>query len=115
MMAYREEPALHTQFPISLPNKARVMGVACICARCGEAVEGENIHGRVFWSLPNVATAEATGFCAPCQTITRLNCRFRPQGEGFRIDWTGRDNRWRSQLMVTPTLWRSLVKRLVAF
>jgi len=112
--AYEEDPVLQTQFPITLPNAAVVPGVACICAKCGNPVDIEMVHGRVFWSLPTVATTEATGYCMPCQVITRINCRFRPHGNEFQIEWFGKDNRWRTQVMLSPSRWQKLVKRFKA-
>jgi len=112
--AYEEDPALHTQFPITLPNAAVVPGIACICARCGKPVDREMVHGRVFWSLPTVATTEATGYCKPCQVITRINCRFRPRGDDFQVEWFSKDNLWRTQVMVPPSPWQKFVKRFKA-
>ena len=112
--AYEEDPVLQTQFPITLPNAAVVPGVACICAKCGKPVDIEMVHGRVFWSLPTVATTEATGYCKPCQVITRINCRFRPHGNEFQIEWFGKDNRWRTQVMLSPSRWQKFVRRFKA-
>jgi len=113
-MAFEEDPPLHTQFPITLPNASVVFGVTCICAKCGNTVDKEMVHGRVFWSLPTVATTEATGYCKPCQVITRINCRFRPHENDFQIEWFGKDNRWRTQVMLSPSRWQKLVKRFKA-
>lgn len=110
--AYRRDPPLDTLFPIAMNNGAIVPKIACVCSGCGNTIDPESVRGRVVWSLPSVFTAEATGYCAPCSTITRIDCRVREQESGFQLEWIGGDNRWWRRTVKPPSTWERVARWL---
>lgn len=108
--AYQRDPALYTLFPLTLPNGARPPSVACVCAKCGDIIDRELVRGRFFWSLPTVATVEATGYCKPCSYITRIHCRFRVVGESYVVEWLDKGERWRRGVVRSPSVWARLAR-----
>lgn len=103
--AYQRDPALYTLFPLTLPNGARPPSIACVCAKCGNIIDRELVRGRLFWSLPTVATVEATGYCKPCSYITRCHCRFRVVGDSYVVEWLDKGERWRRGVVRSPSAW----------
>jgi len=110
IQAFGVDPPLKTQFPLRLPNGVQVPGIDCACAQCGCLVQHGMVRGRVFWSMPGVATVEASGYCQTCQIVTRIHCRLRVFGATYRAEWLGTDNRWRAQVIRPPSAWDRLAK-----
>ena len=114
--AYQRDPALYTHFPMTLPNGACPPSVACVCGECGNVIDRELVRGRVYWSLPTVATVEATGHCKPCSRITRIHCRFRVVGDSYIVEWLDRGEQWRRGIVQQPSAWTRIarwVKKIV--
>ena len=75
--AFKNEPPLHSRFPLTLSNGKQVPGIHVVCASCDNRLTGDRIHGRVVQSLPYVLTVSANGYCPQCDRMTHVYFRFR--------------------------------------
>lgn len=68
------EPAINKSMPITFANKRQLSNVVGRCKRCGCAVDGDNLRGRIA-NLGNVVAVKALSICHDCKVITPVNYR----------------------------------------
>ena len=108
--AYKRDPSLRSQFPITLKNGKSVPGVHVICNNCGQHISGDRLRGRVIQSLPHVVTIDANGLCEPCDRVTHIDCRFRSDGKETLIEWLASNGLWQAREYRHPTLAEKITK-----
>ena len=104
MSAFKNEPPLHTLFPVMLINGKQVPGVHVVCRSCGNRISGDRIHGRVSKLLPHVLTVSANGYCEECDRLTHVDCRLRSDGRGTIVEWLATNGHWQTQDLRQPTM-----------
>ena len=110
--AYETEVPLHALFPIRLTNGKRVQGIHLICSRCGNAISGNHLRGRVAEPLPHVVMVTANGMCARCNHLTHVDCRFRATANKTVVEWRGPSGNWYSRKMRPQPLLEEIVGRV---
>ena len=103
--AFESEEPLHLSFPLTLSNNAQVRAVTAICSCCKNPIDRDMVHGRLMHSLPTVITMEGNAYCARCQQMTHLYCRFRTIDQTYQVEWPDRDGDWYSQVAANPSIY----------
>jgi hypothetical protein len=104
MTAFKNEPPLHTAFPVTLSNGKMVPSIHVVCSKCDAQISGDRIHGRVVQSLPHVLTISANGYCDECDRLTHIQCRFRTNDRETLVEWLGSNGYWQARKLRQPTL-----------
>lgn len=101
---FQRDPPLHQSFPVTLKNGKLLPGVHVVCSKCRNRISGDRVHGRTVQSLPHVLTVSVNGFCAECDRLTHIDCRFRADGSQTIVEWLGAHGQWHAKEMRLPTL-----------
>ena len=102
--AFEADPPLPTAFPVTLSNGTQVPGVHLVCSQCGNSISGDRVHGRTVQSLPHVLSVSASGYCAECDRLTHIDCRFRARTRDTLVEWLGTNGYWQAKELRQPTL-----------
>lgn len=101
---FKNDPPLHTLFPVTLSNGNQVPGIHIVCASCNNRISGDRIHGRVVQSLVHVLTVAANGYCEGCNRVTHVDFRFRANTNDTIIEWLATNGYWQSRELRQPTI-----------
>jgi len=112
MAAFERDPPMSANFPLLMPNGAKIDSFVGICSSCKNPIAAEMVRGQVVWSLRNVATVAANGYCQGCQRITHHACRFRMVQATYQAEWIGSDGRWYRKTPGPSSKWAHLVNWL---
>lgn len=110
MTKFKNEPPLHTLFPVILANGKSVPGVHIVCMQCGNRISGDRVRGRLIQSLPHVLTLSANGFCEECERLTHVDCRFRSNANGTVVEWLASNGCWQARELRQPTMGQKIAR-----
>lgn len=112
--AFRGDPPLGKQFPLTLSNGNVVPNFTARCAHCGRPVDPDMVRGRVLDSLPTVKTIVGNAVCVPCQRIIPLNARLRTIGATFQFEYSDNSGRWHTVCKSCDAKgWRNSARKLL--